>query len=133
MSFIHCLRSESQLTEKWISPSKMAVKLSACQFKQPNLVRIITKIFNQTDLNANHLKLDLTESVIIKNVLQTITILPQLHDMGIVLSLDDFGTGYSSLNYLKHFPIDAAKIDQSFVPILFLTQMMRRLQKPLFL
>jgi len=60
------------LAEKWIAPLKMAVKLSACQFKQPNLVRIITKIFKQTDLNANYLKLELAESVIIKNVPQTI-------------------------------------------------------------
>lgn len=98
-----------------LPPLKMAVNLSARQFKQPNLVQMIAKILNETDLNANYLELELTESLIIENVQQTITTLQQLHDMGIVLSLDDFGTGYSSLSYLKRFPIDILKIDQSFV------------------
>ncbi len=98
-----------------LPPLKMAVNLSARQFKQPNLVQMIAKILNETDLNANYLELELTESLIIDNVQQTITTLQQLHDMGIVLSLDDFGTGYSSLSYLKRFPIDILKIDQSFV------------------
>lgn len=98
-----------------LPPIKMAVNLSARQFKQPNLVQVIAKILKETDLDANYLELELTESLIIENVQQTITILQQLHDMGIVLSLDDFGTGYSSLSYLKRFPIDILKIDQSFV------------------
>jgi EAL domain-containing protein (putative c-di-GMP-specific phosphodiesterase class I) len=98
-----------------LPPIKMAVNLSARQFKQPNLVEIIAKILKETDLDANYLELELTESLIIENVQQTITVLQQLHDMGIVLSLDDFGTGYSSLSYLKRFPIDILKIDQSLV------------------
>ena len=76
-----------------LPPIKMAVNLSARQFKQPNLVQIIAKILKETDLDANYLELELTESLIIENVQQTITVLQQLHDMDIVLSLDDFGTG----------------------------------------
>lgn len=98
-----------------LPPIKMAVNLSARQFKQPNLVQMIAKTLKETDLDANYLELELTESLLIENVQQTITVLQQLHDMGIVLSLDDFGTGYSSLSYLKRFPIDILKIDQSFV------------------
>ncbi|WP_439566484.1 EAL domain-containing protein, partial [Gloeocapsopsis crepidinum] len=59
--------------------------------------------------------LELTESLMVDNIQQSINIMQQLHNMGIVLSVDDFGTGYSSLNYLKRFPIHTLKIDQSFV------------------
>lgn len=98
-----------------LPPLKMAVNLSARQFNQPNLLQKIAQILKETNLNPTYLELELTESLLVENVQQTIVILQQLHDMGIVLSLDDFGTGYSSLNYLKRFPIDVLKIDQSFV------------------
>jgi len=94
---------------------KMAVNLSARQFKQQNLVEMVAQTLQETGLNASYLELEVTESLFVDNVQQAIKILQQLHDMGIVLSVDDFGTGYSSLNYLKRFPIHGLKIDQSFV------------------
>ncbi|WP_009632093.1 putative bifunctional diguanylate cyclase/phosphodiesterase [Synechocystis sp. PCC 7509] len=94
---------------------KMAVNISSRQFKEQNLVELTNQVLQETDLEANYLELEITESLIIENVQQAINTMNQLHDMGITLSLDDFGTGYSSLNYLKRLPIDILKIDQSFV------------------
>lgn len=94
---------------------KIAVNLSARQFKQQNLVETVTQVLDATGLDPNYLELELTESLMVDNIQQSINIMQQLHNMGIVLSVDDFGTGYSSLNYLKRFPIHTLKIDQSFV------------------
>ncbi|WP_210404536.1 bifunctional diguanylate cyclase/phosphodiesterase [Chroococcidiopsis sp. TS-821] len=94
---------------------KMAVNLSARQFKQQNLVETVTQVLNTTGLDPSYLELELTESLMVDNIQQSISIMQQLHSMGIVLSVDDFGTGYSSLNYLKRFPIHTLKIDRSFV------------------
>jgi diguanylate cyclase (GGDEF)-like protein len=97
------------------SSLKIAVNLSARQFKQQNLVETVTQVLDATGLDPNYLELELTESLMVDNIQQSINIMQQLHNMGIVLSVDDFGTGYSSLNYLKRFPIHTLKIDQSFV------------------
>jgi diguanylate cyclase (GGDEF)-like protein len=113
------LRTACAQNQVWqadgLPPLKMAVNLSARQFKQQNLVGMVAQVLKETRLDATYLELELTESLVMENVQQVIAILQQLHDMGITLSVDDFGTGYSSLNYLKRFPIDALKIDQSFV------------------
>jgi len=95
-------------------PVKMAVNLSARQFKQQNLVEMVAQVLKETRLDATYLELELTESLVMENVQQAIAILQQFMTWA-SLSLDDFGTGYSSLNYLKRFPIHALKIDQSFV------------------
>ncbi len=97
------------------APISMAVNLSARQFKQKNLIEMVNQTLLDTGLKAEHLELELTESLLIDNVEQSIAILEELHQTGIVFALDDFGTGYSSLNYLKRFPLQALKIDQSFV------------------
>ena len=96
-------------------PLRMAVNLSARQFEQQNLVELVTEVLDETGLEANYLELEVTESLVMDDVQQSIAILKQLRDRGVALALDDFGTGYSSLNYLKRFPIDTLKIDQSFV------------------
>ena len=98
-----------------LPPVRMAVNLSARQFEQQNLVELVTEVLEETGLEANYLELEITESLVMDDVQQSIAILKQLHERGIALALDDFGTGYSSLNYLKRFPIDTLKIDQSFV------------------
>jgi diguanylate cyclase (GGDEF)-like protein len=98
-----------------LPPLRMAVNLSARQFEQQNLVELVTEVLEETGLEANYLELEITESLVMNDVQQSIAILKQLHERGIALALDDFGTGYSSLNYLKRFPIDTLKIDQSFV------------------
>lgn len=93
----------------------IAINLSAVQFNNPLLVNMINAILHEHQLAADNLELEITESVAMINIDLTIKQLKSLADAGIRLSLDDFGTGYSSLNYLKKFPINKLKIDQSFV------------------
>ena len=82
---------------------------------QPDLVEQIGKILGETSLDARHLKLEITESVIMENADSAADILSQLKNIDLQLYMDDFGTGYSSLSYLHRFPIDTLKIDRSFV------------------
>lgn len=96
-------------------PLRMAVNVSARQFRQKNLGLRIEKILAETGLDPALLELELTESAVMENPDEAILMLRQLKKMGITLSIDDFGTGYSSLSHLKHFPIDRLKIDRSFV------------------
>jgi diguanylate cyclase (GGDEF)-like protein len=94
---------------------RMAVNLSARQFRHQDLLQPIRRILQETGFDPHHLELEITESLIMQGAGKTIAILEALDEMGIRLSLDDFGTGYSSLSYLKRFPIDTVKIDRSFV------------------
>ena len=93
----------------------MAVNLSGRQLQQPDLAQRIADILAQTGLPGDRLKLELTESMIMGSGDQTLNLLHAIKALGPRLSIDDFGTGYSSLAYLKRFPIDELKIDQSFV------------------
>ncbi|MBD1907984.1 MULTISPECIES: two-component system response regulator [Cyanophyceae] len=93
----------------------MSVNLSVRQFAQPDLIEQIDKILAETQLNPQSLKLEITESVIMKNSQPVKVILQQLQERQIQLCIDDFGTGYSSLSYLHNFPIDNIKIDRSFI------------------
>lgn len=95
--------------------TRVAVNLSARQFEQPDLVDRISQILQETGLDATHLELEITETAAMRDVDFTTTILQRLQEMGIRIAIDDFGTGYSSLTYLKKFPLNALKIDQSFV------------------
>ncbi len=97
------------------TPRRVSVNLSVRQFRQTNLVDTIARILRQTGLDPHWLDLEITESVAMEDVDFTITTLRDFKKMGIKLSIDDFGTGFSSLNYLKRFPLDTLKIDQSFV------------------
>jgi len=94
---------------------RMAVNLSARQFKQPNLLEIVTRIIEETEMDPCLLEFELTESTLMQDADNAIKVLSTFKDMGIQIAIDDFGTGYSSLNYLKRFPIDKLKIDQSFI------------------
>jgi EAL domain-containing protein (putative c-di-GMP-specific phosphodiesterase class I) len=94
---------------------KVAVNLSAKQFRQHDLIEQIQAILLQTGLAPSVLELELTESVLIHDPTHAIQIMNHLKQLGISLSLDDFGTGYSSLNYLRHFPLNSIKIDRSFI------------------
>lgn len=93
----------------------MSVNVSSRQFAQPNLVEHITHILEETGLPARHLKLEITESVIMENAKSAAAMLVEFRERGIRLSMDDFGTGYSSLAYLQRFPLDTLKIDRSFI------------------
>jgi diguanylate cyclase len=94
---------------------RVAVNLSAVQFRQKNLVEFISQVLQDTGLDASFLELEVTESVIMQNAEEATLVLEKLHGKGIHISIDDFGTGYSSLSYLKRFPLDTLKIDRSFV------------------
>jgi diguanylate cyclase (GGDEF)-like protein len=100
-----------------LAPIRVSINLSALQFRQPDFAETIARIVRETGLDAGWegLELELTESLLINNVEETIKTLHKLHAMNIKVSIDDFGTGYSSLNYLKRFPLYGLKIDQSFV------------------
>ena len=94
---------------------KLAVNVSARQFLQADFVSSTRSVVLQSGIDPGLLKLELTESIVISNVADTIEKMHQLKALGIRFSMDDFGTGYSSLAYLKRLPLDQLKIDQSFV------------------
>nr|WP_326530876.1 EAL domain-containing protein [Rhodoferax sp.] len=94
---------------------KLAVNVSARQFRQADFVALTRSIVEQSGIDPRYLKLEMTESMVIDNVADTIEKMHQLKSMGLTFSMDDFGTGYSSLAYLKRLPLDQLKIDQSFV------------------
>jgi EAL domain-containing protein (putative c-di-GMP-specific phosphodiesterase class I) len=93
----------------------MAVNLSPLQFRQPGLVGTIHDILKETRLPSQYLELEITEGALMDASSEAELQLNELKSLGIRLAIDDFGTGYSSLAYLKRFPIDKLKVDQSFV------------------
>ena len=93
----------------------MAVNVSAIEFRDKNFLNHLFEVINETGLDPRLLELELTESVLMKHAASTAVILQSLREAGIKLAVDDFGTGYSSLSYLRKFPVDAVKIDQSFI------------------
>ena len=93
----------------------MAINLSPLQFTDPQLFGTIAEVIATEGVDPHAIELEFTESAIMHNVETTLSVMRRLKEMGVRLSIDDFGTGYSSLNYLKQFPIDRIKIDQSFV------------------
>ncbi|CAN5256347.1 hypothetical protein BH11PSE11_BH11PSE11_15620 [soil metagenome] len=114
------LRTACAQQVKWESASilpqaRMAVNLSARQFKQQDIAKMVSRILEETGCRAERLELEITETVILDNPDAAAATMQELSNMGVHLSIDDFGTGYSSLSYLKRFPIDALKIDRSFV------------------
>lgn len=94
---------------------RVAVNVSARQMHDPEFVEDVLSILDQTGADANHLELELTESLLIQDVEQAIAKMNHLKTRGVHFSLDDFGTGYSSLSALKRLPLDQLKIDQGFV------------------
>lgn len=93
----------------------LAVNVSAKQFELPDFVANVIDVLKRTGANPNRLELELTESLLISDVNDTIGKMRALKELGVQFSLDDFGTGYSSLSYLKRLPLDQLKIDQGFV------------------
>jgi len=107
---------------EWVSwsnagqqPLRVAVNLSACQFRQTMLRQLIRRVLHETGVAPELLELELTESVIMDDIQASSTLLREFKEMGVHISMDDFGTGYSSLSLLKRLPLDTLKIDQSFV------------------
>jgi len=96
-------------------PISVAVNLSPIQFDQDDLVTTIEQVLRESQMEPRWLELEITESIAIQNINTVVEKLQALRRMGIRIAIDDFGTGYSSLSYLKRFPVDALKIDKSFV------------------
>jgi len=112
------MKTACQQLKKWQSEGNanlcLAINLSAYQLNHSGLLDLVVEILQSTQIPANCLDLEITESLIMYNVESNIILLQKLKNLGVQLSLDDFGTGYSSLSYLKSFPIDILKIDKSF-------------------
>jgi len=98
-----------------IELKRIAVNVSSRQFLQKNFVGLVRQILVETDMSAKNLEIEITESLLMEDRVDTMSILDSLSNMGISLSIDDFGTGYSSLSYLKRLPVDTLKIDRSFM------------------
>jgi diguanylate cyclase (GGDEF)-like protein/PAS domain S-box-containing protein len=113
------LREACRQARAWqdagLPPLSVSVNVSARQFDDPRLVERVAAALAASGLDACWLELELTETMVMRNVQQSIAKMRELEAMGIALSIDDFGTGYSSLAALKSFPISRLKIDQSFV------------------
>jgi diguanylate cyclase (GGDEF)-like protein/PAS domain S-box-containing protein len=99
----------------WPSPISVAVNISAQQFSDNSLPRIVAQALSKSGLDPQRLELEITESVFMGDIVAVDGLLARLKTLGVRLALDDFGTGYSSLSYLRRAPFDKMKIDQSFV------------------
>jgi diguanylate cyclase (GGDEF)-like protein/PAS domain S-box-containing protein len=109
-------RACAQATE-W-SELEMSVNISPVQFKQRDLVNVISRALADSGLEAQRLEIEITEGVLLQHTEAAMTTLRQLKGLGVRIAMDDFGTGYSSLGYLQKFPFDKIKIDKSFVSAL---------------
>jgi diguanylate cyclase (GGDEF)-like protein len=113
------LREACQQNAEWqragLRPLRVAVNLSALQFRSGGLLKEIDAILEETGLAVDSLELEITESMVMEDPESVIKLLGSIHDRGVHLSLDDFGTGHSSLAYLKRFPIDCLKVDRAFI------------------
>lgn len=108
-------RQNAQWQQAGLRPLRVAVNLSARQFRSTNLLDEIDAVLAETGLPVDSLELEITESMVMDDPEDVIKLLGAIHDRGIHLALDDFGTGHSSLAYLKRFPIDCVKIDRAFI------------------
>ena len=99
----------------WSRDVRIAVNVSAVQFKNRHILASVTDALTGSGLPADRLELEITESLLLQDSEATLATLHALRDMGVRISMDDFGTGYSSLSYLRSFPFDKIKIDQSFI------------------
>jgi len=113
------LRTTCTQNRQWqnegFAPMRMAVNIAAQQLRQPHFAETVMQILKDSGLEARYLEMELTETSVMNNAEFAIDVLGRLRNMGVKVSIDDFGTGFSSLSYLKRLPIDALKIDQSFV------------------
>jgi EAL domain-containing protein (putative c-di-GMP-specific phosphodiesterase class I) len=113
------LRTAAKQAALWLAQGhtgfRMAVNLSVRQFADERLPELVAQTLHDTGLPAHMLELEVTESLALQSIATTLGTLHALKRLGIKLSMDDFGTGYSSLAYLKRYPLDTLKVDQSFV------------------
>jgi EAL domain-containing protein (putative c-di-GMP-specific phosphodiesterase class I) len=114
--FEHAFRQVAEWQQKSGRDIRLAVNMSVGQMVDgTRLLRALEQTAKASQLDLRTVELELTESMLLKNMDDTIVLLKQLGDMGLGLAIDDFGTGYSSLSYLKQLPVDSIKVDSSFV------------------
>jgi diguanylate cyclase (GGDEF)-like protein len=109
------IREACATTARWPGDSRVAINISAVQFRNPGLMQVIIGALATSGLDPTRLEIEITETVLLQNKETTLAVLHQLRALGVRIALDDFGTGYSSLTYLQCFPFDKIKIDRSFV------------------
>ncbi len=109
-----CLQGKSWLA-MGLPVKNIAINISTRQFIESNFVERVVTIVDETGFDPSLLEIEITESILMENTNNNIASLKALKKLGVTITIDDFGTGYSSLNYLRQFPIDKLKIDQSFV------------------
>jgi diguanylate cyclase (GGDEF)-like protein len=109
------LRTACLEAARWSGAQRVSVNVSAIQFKSPTLVATVTSALGESGLDPQRLELEVTESVMLDAGGAALAVLQNLREIGVRVALDDFGIGYSSLGYLRDFPFDRIKIDQSFV------------------
>ena len=113
------LRTACRQMREWLdcglAPVRVSVNLSVRQLRHRGLTDIVRAVLEEERIPPELLEFEVTESVVMQNAEEAITLLKRLSDMGIHISIDDFGTGYSSLSYLKRLPVDTIKIDRSFI------------------
>jgi len=110
-----CAQLRKWQTDSRMCNLKLAVNVSARQFRQPDFVSQVHRVLVETGAQSTRLKLELTETTVLENVEDTISKMQEIRKFGVSFSMDDFGTGYSSLQYLKRLPLKQIKIDQSFI------------------
>jgi EAL domain-containing protein (putative c-di-GMP-specific phosphodiesterase class I) len=113
------LRTACSQARKWqedgLSPVRVAVNVSAVQFRRQGFCEQVRTVLRETGLAPQCLELELTESLLLANADITFSVLQELKAMGLTLAIDDFGTGYSSFSYLRQFRVSKLKIDRSFI------------------
>ncbi|MCR4283518.1 MAG: EAL domain-containing protein, partial [Bauldia sp.] len=109
------LHEACRTCSQWPNNVRVAVNLSASQFRRGNVTKTIKQALAETGLDPSRLEIEITESVLFQDTRATRMILHQIRDLGVRISLDDFGTGYSSLSYLQSLPLNKVKIDRSFL------------------
>jgi diguanylate cyclase (GGDEF)-like protein len=112
------LRTACLQVRQWLKAGvpdlNVAVNLSGVQLAEGGFAEVVKTVLRETGLDARHLTLEITESVLMEHAREAVTTLRELKEIGLRIEIDDFGTGYSSLAYLKRFPVDALKIDRTF-------------------
>ena len=101
--------------QQGLPPMRWAVNLSPVQFRKQNVLQLVLNVLKESGLDPAVLDMELTEGILVENAEAAAQVLRELRSIGVGFSIDDFGAGYSSLTYVKNFPVDRIKIDQSFV------------------
>ncbi len=108
-------KQNKEWQDQGFAPVRIAVNISAIHFQDPCFLNLVTLVLNETGLSPTYLEIEITENCLLNDISTSIRVMEELKKMGVRISIDDFGTGYSTFNYLKMLPIDALKIDRTFI------------------